>query len=254
MPSSLVKTCLVTGASLRIGRALALHMARQNYKVAIHYAGNRKAAQSLAKTICDKGGVACVFQADFTNHTAVENLVPRITKKLGSVSCLINNASVFEQDAIEDVSHKTWQQHQDINLRAPLFLTKALAQQLPKGHEGVVINILDQKVWRLTPSFLSYTVSKSGLWTLTQILAQALAPTVRVNAIGPGPTLTNIHQSEQTFQRQWKSTPLGRGAKVEEICAAVRFILNTPSMTGQMMALDGGQHLTWPQDLEMDSG
>ena len=159
--------------------------------------------------------------------------------------CLVNNASEFQPDTVGSASLETWNAHLDINLRAPVFLAQALVRHLPAGTDGNVINIIDQRVWKLTPEFFSYTLSKAGLWTATRTLAQALAPRVRVNAIGPGPVLKSIHQTDADFSAEVRSTLLQRGPSTAEIASAVRFILDAPAMTGQMIALDGGQHLTW---------
>jgi NAD(P)-dependent dehydrogenase (short-subunit alcohol dehydrogenase family) len=168
--------------------------------------------------------------------------LPPLTRR-GPLSCLINNASEFDVDTVETLTPEGWDAHLDVNLRAPVFLAQALAHNLPAGMPANVINIIDQRVWRLTPDFFSYTISKAGLWTATRTLAQALAPRVRVNAIGPGPVLKSVHQTDGEFAAEARATPLGRGPSPEEIAAAVRFILASPSLTGQMICLDGGQHL-----------
>jgi NAD(P)-dependent dehydrogenase (short-subunit alcohol dehydrogenase family) len=171
--------------------------------------------------------------------------VPQCCEALGPPGCLVNNASEFLVDTISTVTSETWDTHLDINLKAPVFLARALYLSLPAEEIGNVINIIDQRVWKLTPDFFSYTISKAGLWTATRTLAQALAPRVRVNAIGPGPVLKNIYQTENDFAAEIRSTLLKRGPTPAEIAAAVRFILDAPAMTGQMIALDGGEHLTW---------
>jgi NAD(P)-dependent dehydrogenase (short-subunit alcohol dehydrogenase family) len=173
--------------------------------------------------------------------------VPRAVAALGPLGCLVNNASSFENDAVATATRASWDEHIEVNLRAPLVLMQGFAAQLPEAASGAIINMLDQRVWSLTPYFVSYTVSKAGLWTLTQTMALALAPRIRVNGIGPGPTLPSPRQSEEQFARQCAAVPLRRGTSPEEIAAAVRFILAAPAMTGQMIALDGGQHLGWGQ-------
>jgi len=243
---------LVTGAGQRIGRAIALSLARQGWAVALHYRGSGQAAAEAVKEITDSGGKAVALDADFMREPEVAALVPRAADALGPLSCLVNNASVFEYDNIETVSRQSWDDHMETNLQAPLVLIQAFAAQFPKGaaqaaREGNVINIVDQRVWNLTPHFLSYTASKAGLWTLTRTLALALAPRIRVNAIGPGPTLPSPRQTRAQFERQCARLPLGRGTSQEEICEAVRFILASRALTGQMLALDGGQHLGWAQ-------
>jgi len=236
---------LVTGAGQRIGRAIALDLARAGYAVALHCHHSRVAADELATEIMTTGGNAAVIVADLADMAAVQRVVPKAAQAIGPLDVLVNNAAVFEMDTIETATPDSWAFHLDINLKAPFFLSQAFAAQLPKGAEGNIVNLIDMRVWRLTPYFASYTVSKAGLWTLTQTLAMALAPRIRVNAIGPGPTLPSTRQSDAQFARQVAETPLKRGAAPEEIAAAVRFLLGAKSMTGQMLALDGGQHLPW---------
>jgi len=239
-------TVLITGAAKRIGRAVAEDMAARGWAVAVHYGGSEDAANDLVDAIKARGGKAAAFRADLSHTHEVKALVRLAANELGPLTCLINNASVFEADSLGDVSEESWALHMDANLKAPVFLAQSFAHQLPGDREANIINVIDQRVWRLTPRFLSYTLSKAGLWTLTQTLAQALAPhNIRVNGIGPGPTLKNERQDEADFARQQKATLLGRGAELREIAAAIRFILESPSMTGQMIALDGGQHLAW---------
>ena len=243
---------LVTGGGKRVGKAIALALARAGWNVAVHYDRSREAAEATAAEIRGLGVRAAALQADLADAEASRALVPRAAAALGPLSCLVNNASIFEMDKIDSVSAESWDRHQNINLRAPLLLSQAFAAQLPaEAAEGAIVNLLDQRIWRLTPYFLSYTVSKTGLWTLTRTLAMALAPRIRVNGIGPGPTLQSERQTPEQFARQQALTPLGRGAAPEEIAAAVLFILSARAMTGQMLALDGGQHLAWrPPDAE----
>ncbi|MFQ5535377.1 MAG: SDR family oxidoreductase [Sphingomonadales bacterium] len=237
---------LVTGGALRIGRAIALSLGARGWRVAVHYRQSAVEAQEVVAEIEASGGRAMAIQADLADEDEAGSLISRIGQTLGTVTCLINNASEFEKDTIETVTRESWDRHIAINLRAPLVLTQAFAAALDSaGATGNVINMLDQRIWKLTPVFLSYTVSKTGLWTLTQTLAQALAPRVRVNAIGPGPTLPSKRQSHQHFAAQTEAVLLGHGATPDEICRAVQFILDAPSLTGQMIALDGGQHLAW---------
>ncbi len=244
-PNSEKPTVLITGAGRRIGRAITLDMARHGWAVAIHYNSSAEAAEEVAEEIRGGGGGAVALQADLEDLDAVRGLLPACAEALGPPQCLINNASLFEQDEISTVSPDSFHRHLRVNLRAPVFLSQAFAASLADGAEGNVINILDQRVWKLTPDYFSYTISKSALWAATQTMAQALSPRIRVNAIGPGPTLANARQSEAAFAKQQQATPLGRGPALREICSAVRFILDAPSMTGQMIALDGGQHLAW---------
>ena len=237
------QTALITGSARRIGRVIALDLAAHGWRVAIHYRNSRDEAEALAGEIQRAGGAAVAVSANLANLGDVQSLIERCADALGTVTCLVNNASEFFLDTIGSVTPEGWDTHLDINLKAPVFLAQALYANLPAGVEGNVINIIDQRVWRPTPDFFSYTISKAGLWTATQTLAQAMAPRVRVNAIGPGPVLQSVHQTQADFAAETLTTPLQRGPSLPEIAAAVRFILATPSMTGQMIALDGGQHL-----------
>jgi len=237
-------TVLITGAARRIGRAVALDLAAMGWAVAIHYRRSAAEAAELVEEIEKRGGCARAFRGDLIDRNALEQLVANVESELGPVTTLINNASEFLPDSIGNLDETTWDLHLCINLKAPVFLSEAMAKRLPEGAEGNIINIIDQRVWNLTPEFFSYTISKAGLWTATRTLAQALAPRIRVNAIGPGPVLRSIHQTDDDFEREKQSTLLKRGPSATEIAAAVRFILTTPSLTGQMIALDGGQHLT----------
>jgi len=238
-------TALVTGGAKRLGRAIALALAGNGWDVAVHFHGSKDEAEATAAEIRKRGRRAAIIQADLTREREVESILPRVIEELGPLTCLVNNASVFEMDKIDTVTRESWDRHIEAGLRAPLVLSQAFARQLPEGSDGNIVNMLDQRVWKLTPYFLSYTVAKMGLWTLTRTLAQALAPRIRVNGIGPGPTLPSPRQSQEQLERQWSAMPLGRGTTPEEIAAAVRFILAAPAMTGQMIALDGGQHLQW---------
>jgi NAD(P)-dependent dehydrogenase (short-subunit alcohol dehydrogenase family) len=234
---------LITGAGRRIGRSLALDLARRGHPVAVHYNGSHQAAAETVNEILASGGMAVAVPADLANETDVDTLVERTRSAAGPISVLINNASVFEHDTIETVTKASWEMHLGVNVWAPLRLSQRFAAQLDGDADGNVINILDQRVWNLTPVFTSYTVSKTALWTLTQTLALALAPNIRVNGIGPGPTLPSPRQTEDHFIAQWSGTPLARPVDPDDICRAARFILDAPSLTGQMIALDSGQHL-----------
>ncbi|MGH6661667.1 MAG: SDR family oxidoreductase [Rhodospirillales bacterium] len=238
-------TVLITGAGRRIGRAIALDLAAAGATVAVHYNRSKKDAESAVAEIKAGGGMAAAIEADLMDEKAAAKLVARAAAAVGPLDCLVNNASVFEEDNPRTATRETWDTHMQVNVRAPFLLTQAFAAQLPKGTEGHVINLIDQRVWNVTPYFTSYTVSKVALWGLTQNLALALAPGIRVNAIGPGPTLPSVHQTEEQFRRQWSKLPLQRRVDPEEICRAVRFLLDAPSVTGQMIVLDGGQHLGW---------
>ncbi len=245
------RAALVTGAGRRIGRAIALDLADAGWAVAVHYNTSAQAAEEVVAEIEAAGGRAVALQAELSDEAQVAALVPDAAAALGPLGCLINNAACFENDSIETADRASWDRHMEPNLRAPLVLTQAFARALTEeaggAAGGVVINLLDQRVWNPTPFFLSYTLSKAGLWTLTQTLAMALAPRIRVNGIGPGPALPSPRQTPEQFARQCAETPLGRGTNPAEICAAVRFILAAKAMTGQIIALDGGQHLGWAQ-------
>ena len=238
---------LVTGAAKRIGRAIALALAGEGYAVAVHYGRSREAAEALVAEIEGSGGRACAVQGDLADAQAVARLVPEAASGLGrALTMLVNNASEFEPDDLIALDPEQWERHFAINLRAPSFLVRDFARQCPQGADGLVVNLLDQRVWKPTPHFFSYPLTKSALWTATQTMAQALAPRgIRVNAIGPGPTVSNTRQGDDDFRKQVEATPLKRGASPEEIAKAVLFLAATPAMTGQMLALDGGQHLAW---------
>jgi NAD(P)-dependent dehydrogenase (short-subunit alcohol dehydrogenase family) len=243
------RVALVTGAVRRIGRTLALALAEDGFAVAVHYHHSRAAAETVVTAICTRGGKALAFGADLALEDEVTGLVPRIERALGPLGCLVNNAAVFDNDTVATVSRSSWDRHLAVNLRAPFVLIQDMAARLPAEAGGVVVNMLDERVWALTPYFVSYTLSKTGLWTLTRTMALALAPRIRVNGIGPGPTLPSARQDREEFLRQRAEMPLKRGTSPEEIAAALRFILSAPAMTGQMIALDGGQHLGWAQPL-----
>ncbi|MFD2234955.1 SDR family oxidoreductase [Phaeospirillum tilakii] len=242
---ALPRTALVTGAARRIGRALALDLARAGFAVAVHHARSAEAAEAVVAEIKAGGGRAVALAADLAREDQLAALLDRAAARLGPVGVLVNNASTFERDGALDASRASWDLHMEVNLRAPFVLTQALARALPDGAEGVVVNLIDQRVWNLTPHFVTYTLSKAGLWTLTRTLALALAPRIRVVAVGPGPTLPSERQSAEAFAAQTAAMPLGHGTSPDEICAAVRFLLASPALTGQMIALDGGQHLGW---------
>jgi len=244
-PSAMPRIALVTGAAKRLGRAIALALAEHGWDIAVHYHRSAAEAEETGAEIRRLGRRAMLIQADLGQESEVEALLPTICSTLGPVACLVNNASVFEMDKIDTVTRDSWDRHIETNLRAPLVLSQAFARQLPEGLEGNIINLLDQRVWKLTPYFLSYTVAKMGLWTLTRTLALGLAPRIRVNAVGPGPTLPSPRQSDDQFRQQSAAMPLGHGASAAEIAAAVIYILSARSMTGQMIALDGGEHLGW---------
>jgi NAD(P)-dependent dehydrogenase (short-subunit alcohol dehydrogenase family) len=241
------RAALVTGGGRRIGRALSLALAQEGYAVAIHHRGSKNEAEALAVEIIRAGGRAVTLAADLSDESAVAELLPRATAALGPIGCLVNNASIFENDTVATATRDSWERHLAVNLRAPFVLMQSFARHLPEKAGGVIVNLLDERVWNLTPSFISYSLSKAGLWTLTQTMALALAPRIRVNGIGPGPTLPSPRQSAQQFLDRCRKMPLRRGTSPDEIAAALRFILAAPAMTGQMIALDGGEHLGWAQ-------
>lgn len=239
-------TMLITGAAKRIGQTIALHMAQKGWQIAVHHHDSHGEATGTVKLIENAGGKAFVIQSDLSVRAEAAILINECATLAGEpVTALVNNASVFEEDDVYSTSNESWDKHLEINLHAPFVLSQSLAKALDGKQRGNIINIIDQRVLKLNPQFMSYTLAKSGLWTLTRTLAQALAPTIRVNAIGPGPTLASIHQSEDDFTAEFDAVPLGSGPDVKEIASTIAYILDTPSITGQMIALDGGQHLAW---------
>ncbi|WP_103257231.1 SDR family oxidoreductase [Tabrizicola aquatica] len=247
-------TALVTGAGKRLGRAMALYLARRGHDVAVHYASSADEAEAVVAEIRALGRKAQAFQADLLSEDATQALIPAVTAALGPLTVLVNNASIFEYDRIETSTRQSWDRHIESNLRAPYVLTQAFARQCPPATPdeageplalGLVVNMIDQRILKLTPEFSTYTIAKMGLWALTRTAAQGLAPHVRVNAIGPGPTLQGARQSAQHFARQRAATVLGRGANPADITAALGFFLDSPAVTGQFLAIDGGQHLAW---------
>jgi NAD(P)-dependent dehydrogenase (short-subunit alcohol dehydrogenase family) len=239
------KAALVTGGARRIGRALSLTLAEAGFAVAVHHHRSGDAARTVVAEIEKDGGKAVRLSADLADEDQVNRLLPQAEAALGPVGVLVNNASIFENDLAASVTRDSWDRHLAINLRAPFVLMQEFAARLPAKCGGAIVNLTDERVWNLTPYFVCYTLSKAGLWTLTQTMALALAPRIRVNAIGPGPTLPSPRQSPEQFAAQYQAMPLQRGTSPDEIAAALRFILDAPAMTGQMIALDGGQHLGW---------
>jgi NAD(P)-dependent dehydrogenase (short-subunit alcohol dehydrogenase family) len=244
MPQA-AKTALVTGGARRLGRAIVLDLARHGFAVAIHCNGSRAAADELAGNIAENGGRAHVLEADLGDANAAAEIVGQAHKALGPLGLVVNNASVFENDTVTDFDETVWDRHFAVHLKAPAVIARSFAKSLAPDASGIIVNLIDQRVWRLTPRFFSYTLSKAALWTATQTMAQALAPRIRVNAIGPGPTLANERQNPEDFARQQAALILRRGPALEEFGATIRYLWETPSITGQMIALDGGQHLAW---------
>lgn len=239
------RTALVTGGAKRIGRAICEDLAANGFAVAIHCNRSRDEAEALAAGIRAGGGRVAVVQADLTDIPAAGGLLAAAGAALGPVGLLVNSASAFEDDTVLDIDWQAWDRHFALHVKAPALLAQKLAADLPEGQGGLVVNIVDQRVWRLTPRYFSYTLSKSTLWTATRTMAQALAPRVRVNAIGPGPTLKNARQSDDDFRSQEEKLLLRHGPQLREFGATIRYLWDTPSITGQMIALDGGQHLAW---------
>jgi NAD(P)-dependent dehydrogenase (short-subunit alcohol dehydrogenase family) len=238
---------LITGAAKRLGRAIALRLADAGFDVAIHYRGSKPEAESLAAEIAKMGRRTTLVDGDLSDEASVQTIVPRASAGLGGLTALVNCASVFEDDRIDTVTRASWDKHLNTNLRAPLVLAQAFAKQLPAGADGSIVNIIDQQVLNLTPQFLSYTVSKAGLWTLTQTLAQALAPRIRVNAVAPGPSLKAEKQSQANFDRHVKATLLQRPSAPADIAGAVHYLMTAPAVTGQLLVVDSGQHLGWSE-------
>jgi NAD(P)-dependent dehydrogenase (short-subunit alcohol dehydrogenase family) len=240
------RVALVTGGARRIGRSIVERLAREGYGIAIHCRRSTGVADEIAARIRSAGACAEVVQADLADASSVERLVGDAARALGHpLTLLVNNASEFEPDEVATLSQERWDRHFAVNLRAPVFLSRDFARQLPRDCEGSIVNLVDQRVWKPTPQFFSYTLTKAALFAATQTMAQALAPRIRVNAIGPGPTLANERQGDEDFAKQAGAVLLGHGGTPEEIAEAVVYLANARSVTGQMIAVDGGQHLAW---------
>ncbi|HEX8470876.1 MAG TPA: SDR family oxidoreductase [Brevundimonas sp.] len=237
------RAALVTGGGKRIGRAICLALAEAGHDVAIHYRSEPEEAEAVADAVHALGRRAVILKADLTDEDQVKALIPAAVAALGPLAVLVNNASVFEDDRVGDLSRETWDKHLDTNLRAPVVLAEAFAAQAPNG--SVIINLLDQRVLKPDPRFFSYALSRNGLWWATQTLAQALAPRIRVNGVGPGPTLPSVHQTEAEFAAEAAGTLLQKPGSPEAVAAAVLWLVGADMVTGQMIAVDGGQHLAW---------
>ena len=235
---------VITGAARRIGRVLAVQAARSGYDVAVHHRESADDAEETAALVRAEGRSACVLAGDLTTRDAAD-LIGRAAADLGPVTLLVNNASLFLDDRLQTLDADGLDAHMATNLRAPAVLAQAFTAQLPADRTGLIVNILDQRVWRPNPQFFSYSLSKAALWHATQTMAQALAPRIRVNAIGPGPTLGSVHQVPGEFEQEAAGTPLARAVSPDEIAAALRYLIDAPSVTGQMIAVDSGQHLGW---------
>ena len=234
---------LVTGGARRIGRALVAAAARAGYDVAIHVRSADDDAEAAASEVRARGRKAHIFACDLRKEATTVALIGEVEAELGPVTLLVNNASVFEHDAFADMNRATFDAHFDTNLRAPLILAQHFARRLPADREGLIVNILDQRVWRTTPEFFSYSLSKSALWDATRMLAQALSPRIRVNGIGPGPTLPSVHQAAGEFEAEAKATLLQRAVEPAQVAAALSYLIDATAVTGQMIAVDSGQHL-----------
>jgi NAD(P)-dependent dehydrogenase (short-subunit alcohol dehydrogenase family) len=240
-------TAIVTGGGRRLGRAIARDFAARGWRVAVHHHASRDAAAALVAEIEAAGGCAIALEADLADSGQLTPLIDACAEALGPASCLVNNAACFEWDSLESLDAAGWNAHVDINLRAPVLLTQAFAKALPVERTGVVINILDQKVWRPSPDYFSYTVAKSALWSATRIMAQALAPRIRVNAVGPGPVFRSHRQTEADFEQECRDTLLASSVSAGQVSSAIHFLIENAAVTGQMIAVDSGQHLSWPK-------
>ena len=240
---------------MRLGRAMALYLARRGHDVAVHYARSREGAEQTAAEIRALGRHAVTLPADLLHEEQTTELLPTAAEALGGpITCLVNNASIFEYDTVSTATRESWDRHMESNLRAPFVLTQAMAAQGVEPTRdaagepvatGLIVNMIDQRVRKLTPEFMTYTIAKMGLWAMTRTTAQALAPAIRVNAIGPGPTLQGHRQSDAHFAAQRANTIAGRGANSDDITAALGYFLDAPAVTGQLLCIDGGQHLGW---------
>jgi len=249
------RRALVTGAGDRLGRAMAIHLGERGFDVAVHYASSEAGAEETAREIRSRGVEAVTLQADLLDDAQGDRLFDTAVERLGGpITCLVNNASIFEHDTVANATRETWDRHVGSNLRAPFVRTQKMARQGLEPQTdaagealatGLIVNMIDQRVLKPTPEFMTYSLAKAGLWWLTRTSAQALTPAIRVNAIGPGPTLRAERQTEENFMRQRASTILGRGANAEDITAALGYFLDAQAVTGQLICVDGGQHLSW---------
>src|SRR4051812_26346974 len=243
------RVALVTGGARRIGRAIAEDLAAHGWAVAVHYHHSRDDALAVAEAIGQHGGRAAVVPGDLADVGGVDRIVADAAAALGPPILLVNNASIFERDSVGDLDLALFERQLTVNLTAPVFLAEAFVRRLPEGVEGNIVNLIDQRIWRPTPRFFSYQISKSALAAATIALAQALAPRVRVNGIAPGPSVPNIRQDDAQFRRQIEQLPLGRAPELAEFGRTIRYLIDNRSITGQVIGLDGGQHLSWRNDL-----
>ena len=246
------KNLLITGAATRVGKAIALHFAERGWNIGLHYFRSSSKAKKLKKIIEENNVKVALIKADLKNSKQTEKIVPLARKKLGTIDCLVNNAALFEKDDIANFSIKSWNDHLNINLLAPAILTKQFAKQASKKSISNIVNIIDQRIFKLTPFFMSYTISKSGLQTLTKTKAMRLGPNIKVNAIAPGPTIKSKRQTDRHFRNQVRSTLLKKSVGLEDICNSVEFLINNSSVTGQIIAVDSGQNLSWNKKNEKE--
>lgn len=240
------RRALVTGAGARLGRAMAEALGQEGWSVAIHYRATKAGAEETAAAIEASGGRAALVQADLSREEDVSVLVRAAQEALGGpLTLLVNSASAFHDDTALDHTRESWDAHMGPNLRAPVLLAQHFARALPEDEAGLIVNMIDMRVLKLNPLFFSYSLSKSALWTATRTLAQSFAPNIRVNGIGPGPTLENVHQKPGEFAAEAAATLTGQGSNPGEIVKALRYLIDADSVTGQMIASDGGQHLMW---------
>ena len=236
---------IITGGATRIGAAIAEDLANGKNQITIHYNKSKKKAKQLKNILERKGSKIFLIKADLNKISELNKIINFANVKMKGVNCLINNASLFENDSVKNFSIKKWNKHLNINLRAPVILIKQFSKLVPKNVKANIINIIDQRVFKLTPFFLSYTLSKTGLYTLTKTSAMSLAPNIRVNGIAPGPTIKNKRQSLKHFKKQYLSTLLKKSVDTKEICSAIKFLITNKSITGQVIAIDSGQNLNW---------
>ncbi len=240
------KRALVTGAGARLGRAMAVALGAQGWGVGVHYRTSKQGAEETAHMIEQAGGKAAIVKADLADEAETSALIGNAQAETGGpLTLLINSASTFEDDRADTHTRESWNFHMEPNLRAPVKLSQGFAAALPENHEGLVVNMIDMRIRKLNPQFFTYMLSKSALWTATQTMAQAFAPRIRVNAIGPGPTLQNVHQSKEQFEAECEATLTQQGSNPDEIVRALEYLIDAQSVTGQMICSDGGQHLMW---------
>ena len=246
------KNLLITGAATRVGKSIALYFAERGWNIALHYFRSSTKAKKLKKDIEKNWVKVALIKADLRNPKQVEKILPLAKKKLGAINCLINNAALFEKDDITNFTNKSWNDHLNINLLAPAILSKQFSKQVPKKNVSNIINIIDQRIFNLTSFFMSYTISKSGLQTLTKTMAMRLGPNIKVNAIAPGPVIKSKRQTDKHFKNQVKSTLLKKPVNFEDICSSIEFLINNNSVTGQIIAIDSGQNLSWNKKNEKE--